>query len=140
MEIIRDPTLFRAIREEVSQAEAINDSTGDPLSLQQLASLPLLQSVYTEVLRVHVSILITRTSIEPVTVGGYDLPTGSIFQAPTHVAHFDEATCMYLFFYPFNTISIAAWVVPLLEGILTTDPYRGYDTSSSLRFLGLPSR
>lgn len=93
MEIIRDPELFRAIREEVSQAEITDDSTGHTFDSQQLASLPLLQSIYTEALRVHVSILITRTSVEPVTVGGYELPAGSIFQAPTHVAHFDEATC-----------------------------------------------
>ncbi|KAK6197112.1 hypothetical protein LQW54_010907 [Pestalotiopsis sp. IQ-011] len=90
MEIIKDPDLLRDVREEVEQA-VVRDSTGDSLSPEKLALLPLLQSLYTEALRIHVSILITRTSVEPVTIDGYDLPAGSIFQAPTHVAHFDEA-------------------------------------------------
>ncbi|RWA11965.1 hypothetical protein EKO27_g3134 [Xylaria grammica] len=92
MEIIRDPNLYREIKEEISQAEVINDSDEVAFNLQELVSKPLLQSVYTEALRVHVSILITRTSTEPVTIGGYQLPAGSVFQAPTHVAHFDEAS------------------------------------------------
>ncbi|KAF2996349.1 hypothetical protein E8E14_000155 [Neopestalotiopsis sp. 37M] len=90
MEIIKDPDLLLDVRQEVQQA-SVRDSTGDSLSPEKLASLPLLQSLYTEALRVHVSILITRTSVEPVTIDGYNLPAGSIFQAPTHVTHFDEA-------------------------------------------------
>ncbi|KAH6659053.1 cytochrome P450 [Truncatella angustata] len=90
MEIIRDPELLQAIREEVSQAEVIDESEGRSLDYRKLVQLPLLQSVYVEALRLHVSILITRTSVEPVTIGGFNVPAGSVFQAPTHAAHLDE--------------------------------------------------
>ncbi|KAI0006822.1 putative cytochrome P450 [Xylariaceae sp. FL0662B] len=89
MELIRDPELFRAVREEVAQA---NEGTNnESLNHEKVASLPLLQSIYTEVLRLHVRVLITRTSHEPVTIAGYNLPKGSIVQAPTEVGHLDEA-------------------------------------------------
>ena len=83
MEIIKDPSLFRAIREEISQAAVKGRANSESLNCSILASLSLLQSVYTEVLRLHVGILVTRTSIEPVTIAGYNLPKGSILQAPT---------------------------------------------------------
>ncbi|KAH8883484.1 cytochrome P450 [Thozetella sp. PMI_491] len=89
IELIRDPKLFRAVKEEVEQV-----LTGGPnpevLSAQKLASLPLLQSVFTETLRLHVGVLITRKCTEPVTIAGYSLPKGSIVQTPTAIAHLDE--------------------------------------------------
>lgn len=98
MELIKDPRLFQAIKEEVSQAHITDDGNAQHLDYHKLSSLPLLQSVYTETLRLHVGILITRTSTTPVTIAGYDFPTGSIFQAPTAVAHLDETICMYYCF------------------------------------------
>lgn len=74
MEVIRDPDLCRNIKEEVSQAEVIDNSNEVTLNLQELVSKLLLQSVYTEALRIHVSILIARTSTDLITVGGYQLP------------------------------------------------------------------
>ncbi|KAL2016801.1 hypothetical protein VTK56DRAFT_2970 [Thermocarpiscus australiensis] len=92
MELIKDPDLFRAVKEEIKRAETSQDgSDSRVLDNRKLSSLPLLQSVYTEVLRLHVGLLITRTCTEPVTIGGYTLPKGSIFQAPTEVGHLDEA-------------------------------------------------
>ncbi|KAK4157553.1 cytochrome P450 [Chaetomidium leptoderma] len=93
MELVKDPDLFRAVKDEVSRAESNtrNDSTARTFDHRKLTSLPLLQSVYTEVMRLRVGVLITRTSTEPVTVAEYTLPKGSIFQAPTEAGHLDEA-------------------------------------------------
>ena len=93
MELMKNPNLLQAIKEEVSQAEISDGHSARTLDYKRLVSLPLLQSVYTEALRLHVSVLVTRTSIEPITIAGYHLPKGSIVQAPTEVAHLDEAVC-----------------------------------------------
>ncbi|KAI1654489.1 putative cytochrome P450 [Daldinia decipiens] len=92
MELIKDPSLFQAVKREVCEAEITGSLVSEKLDYQKLASLPLLQSVYTEALRLHVDVLITRTSTEPVTIAGYTLPKGSVVQAPTGVAHLDEFT------------------------------------------------
>jgi hypothetical protein len=96
IEIIRDPDLYRAVQEEIIQTIIKGQSCSDFLDYTKLASLPLIQSIYTEVLRLHVQILVTRTSIEPVKVAGYELPKGSVLQAPTAVPHLDEEICMYI--------------------------------------------
>lgn len=97
MEIIKDPDLYRAVQEEIAQAVITGHTCSQFLDYTKLASLPLMQSIYTEVLRLHVQILVTRTSIEPVKVAGYELPRGSVLQAPTAVPHLDEEICAYLF-------------------------------------------
>ncbi|KAH8772004.1 cytochrome P450 [Diaporthe sp. PMI_573] len=91
MEIFRDPKLFQAIKEEVRRAKIADGPDAGSLDHQVLCSLPLLQSVLTECLRLHVGVLITRTSTDPVNISGYSFPIGSVFQAPTEVAHLDEA-------------------------------------------------
>ncbi|KAF4636505.1 hypothetical protein G7Y89_g1575 [Cudoniella acicularis] len=90
IELIRDPDLFQAIKEEISQADLTDGDDLKSLNYRKLATLPLLNSVYTEILRLHVGVLVTRTSTEPVTIAGYILPKGSIVQAPTEAAHLDE--------------------------------------------------
>jgi cytochrome P450 len=105
MEIIKDPDLHNKIREGISEAWITNDALKGSFDIQKLASMPLLQSVYTETLRLHVSILVTRTATEPVVIGGYHIPKGSVFQAPTEVAHLDENICEYLFC-PFSSVSM----------------------------------
>ncbi|KAK9425270.1 putative Cytochrome P450 [Seiridium unicorne] len=91
MEVIKDPDLYCVIKEEISRAKITDGPLAGSLEPHKLASLPLLQSVYTESLRLHVSILVTRTSTQPVTISGYNIPKGSVFQAPTEVGHLDEA-------------------------------------------------
>jgi hypothetical protein len=96
IEIIKDPDLYRAVQEEISQAVFKGQTCSEFLDYTKLASSPLLQSIYTEVLRLHVQILVTRTSIELVKVAGYELPKGSVLQAPTAVPHLDEEICTYI--------------------------------------------
>ncbi|KAK6957327.1 hypothetical protein Daesc_000110 [Daldinia eschscholtzii] len=91
-ELLQNPELYLAVKEEISEAEITNQASKVYFDHQKLTSLPLLQSVFTEVMRLHVSVLITRTSTENITIAGYTLPKGSIVQAPTEVAHLDEST------------------------------------------------
>ncbi|KAI1746710.1 cytochrome P450 [Xylaria castorea] len=90
MELLQDADLLRAIKLEVSQALVHNKNSSEKIDLQKLLSMPLLQSVYVEALRLHVGILITRTSTAPVTIAGYNFPAGTVFQAPTQVSHIRE--------------------------------------------------
>ncbi|KAK4443538.1 cholesterol 7-alpha-monooxygenase 4 [Podospora aff. communis PSN243] len=89
--ILSSPALVSAVREEVASALSPHPTTGLPtFNIQALTSLPLLQSIYTETLRLHVSVNIMREVIKPLDIAGYTLAPGSIIQAPTSVAHFDE--------------------------------------------------
>ncbi|KAF2964595.1 hypothetical protein GQX73_g8975 [Xylaria multiplex] len=90
-ELLKDPKLFKAIKAEIKQAEISKHDSSLYFDHKVLTTLPLLQSVFTEVMRLHVGVLITRKATESVTIAGYTLPKGSIVQAPTEIAHFDEA-------------------------------------------------
>lgn len=95
MELIQRPSLLQEVKDDITQAR-VDDSGGvASFDAQKLVSLPLLQSIFTEVMRLHVRVLITRTCVEPVTLGGYDMAAGSTVQAPTEVAHLDESICRF---------------------------------------------
>lgn len=91
MEIIKDPSLFRAVRAEVAKAIVTDPSTNKrTIDVQILIASPLLQSIYVESMRLHVSMNITREVMQPIQVGNHELEKGSLIQAPTEVSHFDE--------------------------------------------------
>jgi hypothetical protein len=91
MEVIQDRALLKEIQAEAGTAFLVDPSTGKRvLDAQKMMGLQLLQSVYTEVLRLHVSVNITREVIGPATVAGYELPKHSLVQAPTRIAHYNE--------------------------------------------------
>ena len=96
MEILKDPELYRKIMHEVSQAKIADGILAGTFDHHKLVSMPLMQSVYTEILRIHVSILVTQTTTEDVMIGGYMVTRGSTLQAPTEVAHLDESICKRL--------------------------------------------
>jgi cytochrome P450 len=92
IELAQDPTLFQAIREEVLTTMSTDPSTGArSIDTQQLMGLPLLQSVFSETLRLHMSFNVMRQVKEPITMDGYTLPKGSMLQAPMQIAHLDPA-------------------------------------------------
>ncbi|KAK2059469.1 cytochrome P450 [Colletotrichum caudatum] len=91
MEVVKDPSLFKAVREEVQEAQITDPGTGRAtFDMPKLVALPLLQSIYVETLRMHVSINITREVLESMEIEGYFLEKGSLVQAPTQIGHFDE--------------------------------------------------
>ncbi|KAK4448778.1 cholesterol 7-alpha-monooxygenase 2 [Podospora aff. communis PSN243] len=92
MEIVKDPDLFRRVREEVKTTYTTDPDTGERLiDAQKLIALPLLQSIYIEGLRLHVSLNVTREVIGPLSLEGYELEKGAILQAPTDISHREES-------------------------------------------------
>ncbi|KAK6949293.1 hypothetical protein Daesc_009367 [Daldinia eschscholtzii] len=92
METIGDADLFHAARAEVLQALVAHPVSGKrTFDIQKLASLPLIQSIYTESLRLHLSLNLTRAATEDITIAGFTLPKGCIVQAPTQISHYEEA-------------------------------------------------
>lgn len=91
MEIINDPSLLEVIRQEVSEACCFNPETGDlSIDNNKIVALPILQSVYTECMRLHVSYMANRKVLLPTTLDGYHLGPGSLIQTDTEMAHLNE--------------------------------------------------
>ena len=92
MELLADPELFQAVKTECLEASSVDPATGKRVfDSQKLFSMPLLQSVYIEVLRLHVSINVTREVTQNITLDGYELSPGSLIQAPSQIGAHNEA-------------------------------------------------
>jgi cytochrome P450 len=91
IECIRDKNLFAAIRSEASSAFLTSQDGSRKLDLSRLVDLPLLQSLYAEVLRLHHSINITREVTDDMVLDGWNLKKGYLIQAPSHLSHVDES-------------------------------------------------
>ncbi|KAK7751765.1 hypothetical protein SLS62_006250 [Diatrype stigma] len=92
MEMIKDPSLLQAVRDEVATAMVTDPTTGErTLDSQKLVALPLLQSIFTETLRLQISFNITRDVKQPILLDGHAIAKGSILQAPMMVSHYDES-------------------------------------------------
>lgn len=90
--MIKDQDLLRAVREEAETAYTTDTASGKRLlDVHKVVSLPLLQSLYAESLRMHVSFNISREAARPVEMEGYTLPAKSIIQAPTGISHLSES-------------------------------------------------
>jgi cytochrome P450 len=92
MELIKDQSLLHEVRQEVQSAFSVDTQGVRQLDIQKVVHLPLLQSVFTETLRLHMSIHITREVMKPTQINGFNLRLGSLVQAPTQIAHYDEAS------------------------------------------------
>jgi len=95
MHIARSPDLLEEVRKEVMTAYETSPTSTDQqriINAQTLLSLPLLQSIYTEGLRLHVSMNVTRQVTGPLELGGVTLEKGAILQAATEISHYDEET------------------------------------------------
>jgi hypothetical protein len=92
MEIVQDHALLKEVQAEADTAFQVDASTGKRvLDVQKMLGFPLLQSVYAEALRLHVSVNLTREVVgATATVAGYKLPNKSLIQAPTRIALYDE--------------------------------------------------
>ncbi|KAK1655081.1 cytochrome P450 [Colletotrichum phormii] len=91
IELLRDRELLQAVRSEALQTLNVDPVTGKrSFDVSKLVSMPLMQSVYTECMRLHVSIALSREVIETTTLHGFRLKKGSMIQAPTHLVHLDE--------------------------------------------------
>ncbi|KAI9763251.1 MAG: hypothetical protein M1840_000826 [Geoglossum simile] len=90
IEILRDPELYRRVRAEIVVAGAvtIDKSTGAThFDGAKAASMPLLQSVYQECLRLYMSIPVVRSLRNDIEIDGYILRAGNAIITPTYLAH-----------------------------------------------------
>jgi cytochrome P450 len=93
MELNKNAALLKAVREEVAGAFVTDSATGArTLDVQKAVALPLLQSLFTEILRLRVSMVIMRVVEEPMSIGGVNIAKGSLIHAYSGVAHIDEDT------------------------------------------------
>ena len=91
MEILQGRTLYNAVREEIETAYTTDPITGQPaLDSQRLASLPLLQSIWTVTLRLRMSFNVTRDVKESIVINGHTIAQGSMIQAPMMISHHDK--------------------------------------------------
>lgn len=105
IEIAQDKDLQQAIREEVLTARNGGDTDG-VFDLHKLATLPLLQSVFSETLRLHMDFNLIRHVQEDgismdlnlrsptgatTATDRVAIPRNSMLQAPMSIAHYEEA-------------------------------------------------
>ncbi|KAI1735299.1 cytochrome P450 [Xylaria scruposa] len=92
MELVQDRQLIQIIRKEVETVFTIDPNTGKhEIDVDRLLSLPRLLSVYTEVLRLHISFNVTREVRQEISINGFSVAKGSFVQAPSQIAHYDES-------------------------------------------------
>ncbi|KAI0015380.1 putative cytochrome P450 [Xylariomycetidae sp. FL0641] len=92
MEIIKDSKLLAEVRDEVASVVTTDPQTGKrTVDSQKVVTLPLLQSIFTETLRLRINFDITRDVNQDIELDGYRIDKGSMLQAPVMVAHYDEA-------------------------------------------------
>ena len=91
-EALRDDELAERLMDELTPCFSEKAGGGqDDLNISRLAAQPLLQSVYAEVLRLRVSILISRmVEYKDITIDGYAVRRGEYIVMPTDAVHFNE--------------------------------------------------
>ncbi|KAI1131081.1 cytochrome P450 [Nemania abortiva] len=90
IELIKDPSLFAAIREEILTVSELSPSGDCRFDTDALTKLPLLQSLYIEIMRMHVSFNATRKALSRFQIGGCWIEKGALVQTCSQIAHFEE--------------------------------------------------
>ncbi|KAJ4387231.1 hypothetical protein N0V93_007820 [Gnomoniopsis smithogilvyi] len=91
MEIVKDPSLLQRVRDEVDTVIQPGPDTGEvSINHQKLVALPLLQSIFTETLRLRINFNIMRDVKQPIILDGHTIPSGVMLQAPMQVAHYND--------------------------------------------------
>jgi cytochrome P450 len=94
IEILRDPDLYRRVCAEIVAAGAvtIDESTGTTrFDGTKASSLPLLQSVFLECLRLYQTIPIVRSLRNDIEIDGYTLREGNAIITPSYLAHYNPS-------------------------------------------------
>lgn len=92
IEIISDPVLLARVKQEIADCATTTGEKGPELNVQEALALPLLNSCYTECLRLRASVQAIRELRTEIQLGGYTLKPGNLIMAPSWLAHYDEAT------------------------------------------------
>jgi cytochrome P450 len=92
LEIVKDPSLLQAVREDLNTLCTTDPVTRtESINIRKIPSLPLLQSIFVEVLRMRTNFNLMRQVNETIIIDGITLRPGSMLQAPMRVAHYEEA-------------------------------------------------
>ncbi|KAI1144972.1 cytochrome P450 [Nemania diffusa] len=97
IEMVQDPRLLERVRDEIEAAavfpgKSLSGRTSlDKIDIAALTKLPLLNSVYSECLRLRSSIPISRRLRQDIDVHGYTLKKGNFILAPSWLSHVDES-------------------------------------------------
>jgi cytochrome P450 len=97
LEVFRDQNLLTQVRQEVSETIIHDDESDKPqlplrFSIEALTSGPLLQSVYAEILRMRMSVMLSRSPAQgDYRLGPYLLEHNAYVFISTNVAHENEA-------------------------------------------------
>ncbi|KAI0105077.1 cytochrome P450 [Nemania sp. FL0031] len=90
IELVKDPSLLAAIKEEVLSVAVLEPTGGCRFDADALTKLPLLQSLYIEIMRMHVSFNATRKAVNSFTIDGCLIEKGALVQTCSQIAHFEE--------------------------------------------------
>lgn len=92
MEMVKDPALLKAVRNQVLEKCLRVDAVTGARSLDALKMLEirLLQSLSTEILRLHISVDVTREVVDRLSLGAYSPEKGDVLRAPSQLTHHDE--------------------------------------------------
>lgn len=91
MEVFRDAQLLADVRAEIRTTWTTDARTGArSIDIPKLVSLPLLQSIFTETMRVHMSTSIVRYLSDDVMLDGYRLRKGGIILMPIETIQQNE--------------------------------------------------
>ncbi|KAK8059252.1 hypothetical protein PG996_009182 [Apiospora saccharicola] len=88
LEALRDPSLASRLSAEVARCVSADDGK---INIDEVAAQPLMESAFMEVLRLRVSILVSRmVDFGDVNFAGYTIRRGEMVFMPTDGVHFSE--------------------------------------------------
>ncbi|MCJ1329817.1 hypothetical protein MMC10_006498 [Thelotrema lepadinum] len=93
--LLEEPDLLSEVRHELlSAVDSTIPKTQNAVTFNMslLNSLPLLNSIYHECLRVRASVTVTRRLTADIQIGGYTLRKGNFVMTPSYLAHTDPTT------------------------------------------------
>jgi cytochrome P450 len=91
IKLIKGPFLYKSLRGEALKTCIMDpDTTYTHLDARALINMPLMQSLYIEIMRIYVSFDFTREAKEPIEIDGYHLEKGSLSQTCSQISHFEE--------------------------------------------------
>ncbi|KAM3426276.1 hypothetical protein NHJ13734_009550 [Beauveria thailandica] len=92
IELIKDPKLFASVSKEALLSLETDSETGQRgFNAQKLVSGPLLQSIYVEIMRLHVSFNVTREVLHDLEFDEVVVKKGSLLQCSSQMAHYEDS-------------------------------------------------
>ncbi|KAH6652390.1 putative cytochrome P450 [Truncatella angustata] len=89
--MLKDNGILQLIRKDLATVFTTDPKTGERrMNVDKLVKLPLMQSIFTEVLRLHMNFNLLRHVNESMNIDGNTVAKGSLLSVPMVMAHYDE--------------------------------------------------